>query len=215
MKKLQPSNTYKMLFNHIIGELLSQICDRMPNYSVRNQKVFYDLGEKFDEYRCRANGHMSHPRLDRHKLASCICGAIVEIQPIVSATGADESKANNLFALHVGLNVIKLYMMYDLLDRLNGSFDSKERLKYYLRDHFDMKMPAIDENICDTQEYQTNLMNALYWTHHKCEFKNKECYHYDIWAYAKIFYHLELYNKPRFERVFEEYRKNGEVEQGA
>lgn len=215
MKSLQPSNTYKMLFNHIIGELLSQICERMPNYSVRNQKVFYELGDKFDEYRRRANGHMSRSRLDRHKLASCICGAIVEIQPIVCVTGGDAQKANSLFAICVGLNVIKFYMMYDLLNHLDASSDSKKRLKLYLRDHFDMQMPAIDENICDTQEYQTNLINALYWTHHKCEYKKKECYHYDIWAYAKIFYHLELYNKPRFESVFEEYRKNEKMEQGA
>lgn len=211
MKRICPSNTYKLFFDYIIGELLHVICDKLPGYCVRDQKVFYDLGEKFEEYRDSANHHMSNPRLDRHKLASCICGAVIELQPIVGADGAQVPRANSLFALHVGLNVIKFYMIYDWVKELEISSSSKERMKVYLKEHFDMAMPAVDENICDTQEYQMNLLNALCRTHHRCSFKRKECYHYDIWAYAKIFYHLELYNRPRFEKVLTEYREDEEA----
>ncbi len=40
---------------------------------------------------------------------------------------------------------------------------------------------------------------------------NKECFHYDIWAYAKLFYHLELYNQPAFTTACHEYLKTRPV----
>lgn len=75
MKSYQPSDTYKLLFNHIIGELLEQICSQSQNYCVQNDKIPFLIGEKFEEYKSRALKNMSGKRLDRHKLASCICGA--------------------------------------------------------------------------------------------------------------------------------------------
>lgn len=212
MTKYQPSNTYKFFFDNIIGELLSQICDRIPGASVRNRSIPFALGEKFEEYRKKAANNMINPRLDRHKLASCICAAIVEIQPIAGLEGvAIPKKINEIFALYVALNVIKYYMMYDLTYGINMPLDVKNDLKAYLRDNFDMKLPSVDENICDTQEYEANLTNALYWTHYKCELTNTNCFHYDIWAYAKIFYHLELYNKPRLDEMYREYLEMNNV----
>ena len=58
------------------------------------------------------------------------------------------------------------------------------------------------------KEYKKNLINSLYWTHHNCSIINSECFCYDIWAYSKIYYHLELYNKPYFDSFLEEYRKS-------
>ena len=120
MKILIPSyagENESMLIICDIGELLSQICDRILGASVRNRSIPFALGE--------------------------------------------------IFALYVVLNVIKYY--------------------------------------------EADLTNALYWTHYKCELTNTNCFHYDIWAYAKIFYHLELYNKPRLDEMHREYLEMNNV----
>ncbi len=142
---------------------------------------------------------MSGSRLDRHKLASCICGAIIEIKPLVGFNGVKINKyANEMFALQVGLDVIKVYMIRDL------DIPKKDRntLIAYMKDNFDMKFPALKYNVCDKHDYATNLRNALYKTHHACNLKKDECFHYDILAYSKIFYHLELYNRKDFELTY-------------
>ena len=152
---------------------------------------------------------MTKDRLDRHKLASCICGAIVDSKPLVGFNGAKIPKnANEVLALYVGLTVIKFYMMYSSIFSLNLTTDSKSRMLKYLRENFNMNFPDFNENICDEQEYKKNLINSLYWTHHNCSIINSECFCYDIWAYSKIYYHLELYNKPYFDSFLEEYRKS-------
>lgn len=206
MKIQESSHTYKLLYNEIIGELLTVILDEFDECCVRGKEIPFVLEKKFTEYRKKAYVNMSNPRLDRHKLASCICGAIIEINPISGLKGGKIPKRiNEIFALYVGLAVIKHYMIYDTLRNLDIPFDTKNKMKMYLIKNFDMSLPSIDDNICDTQEYQKNLSNALHWTHHVCELNDKVCYHYDIWAYAKIFYHLELYNKEKFDIVCKTY----------
>ncbi len=209
MRDYQPSGTYKFLYSHIIEELLFQICKRDNNYCVKNDKIPILIGKKFEEYRYRTLENMSGTRLDRHKLASCICGAIIEVKPLVGFQGATiRRNANEILALHVGLNLIKFYMMYSLVYHLNISLENKNNIILYLKENFDMHFPTYNENICDIQEYEENLLNGLYWTHQKCEIARTECFHYDIWAYSKIFYHLELYNKNLIENLLSNFIKN-------
>lgn len=216
MRKYQPSSTYKILFDKIIGELLSQICGANINYCVRNEEIPYEIGEKFDEYKSLASNNMSAKRLDRHKLASCICGAIIKAKPLTGFNGATIVKnANEILALHAGLNVIKYYMMHDLASKLDASPQQKSTIIMHLKEHYDMQFPSLDENVCDTQAYEMNLLNALYWTHKQCDIVKQECFRYDIWAYAKIFYHLELYNKEylqdAFNKAMDKYNIKGSI----
>lgn len=209
MKNYQLSDTYKILFNTIIGELLSNICNSNINYCVRDEEVPIDIGKRFEEYKLRASKNMTGSRLDRHKLASCICGAIIETKPLVGYKGAVIVKnANEIFALHVGLNVLKFYMMYDLLYSSGTLVENANNVKEYLKECFNVQFPSLEDNVCDIQEYELNLYNALYWTHQKCDIINIECFQYDIWAYSKIFYHLELYNRDFLKKAYEEYIEN-------
>lgn len=205
----QPSDTFVFLYKFIIQELFSQICNKCTNYSVKpkikNDEIHIAIWKKYEEYRKRALSNMSGTRLDRHKLASCICGALIEIKPLEGFHGAKINKyANELFALYVGLNVIKVFMIRDLVIRP----DKMRTMVNYLKDHFTMEFPSLEYNVCDKRCYANNLRNALSVTHHICEFKHSECFHYDIMAYAKIFYHLELYNKERLHYTYHEYLKN-------
>lgn len=209
MKNYQLSDDYKELYREIIGDLLSQVCNAEINYCVRDNKMIYELGSKFDEYTSKALKNMAGTKLDRHKLSSCICGAIIEKRPLVGFNGAQIlKKANEIFALHVGVNVLKYYMMHDLLEHLNIPLKDRYPVVEHLKKNFVMQFPGPEENVCDTQEYRLNLYNALYWTHGKCDITKQECFRYDIWAYSKIFYHLELYNKEYLKMAYNEYAVN-------
>lgn len=200
--------TYKTLFNDIIGPFLSQTLSRFPDYCLHSRSVPYEIGRIYEEYKKDADNCMENPKLDRHKLASCICGAIIKAQPLSylpkeQMPGAKKQipkRVNEIFALHTALSVLKLFMMYDIVCKLPAAKE-RQAVKSYLVENFCIILPTIDDNICDTQEYGQNLCNALLWTHHKCGIAGDECFHYDIWAYAKIFYHIELYNRPRLDEV--------------
>lgn len=206
----QPSDTFKLLYYDIIEELLIQILKKLDNYSIRYKTgdigIHIEILNKFEEYKIKALSNMSGNRLDRHKLASCICGAIIEVKPLVATKGKTIPKnANEIFALFVGLNVIKFYMIYSFVLKTELSPIDKVELKEFFKENFDMNVPYLEENICDSQEYRKNMANALFWSHHECTILKKECFHFDIWAYSKIFYHLEIYNDAHLKEIYEEY----------
>ena len=210
MTNYRPSETYKRLYDYIIEDLLIQICNSDMGYCVRfdahSEPIPYIIGEKFEDYKNKALNNMSGERLDRHKLASCICGAVIEAKPLDNVKGRKIKKnANEILALAVGLNVIKFFMIYDLLKDKEDSYYREART--YLKEHFDMQFPSLNDNICDTQEYRKNMGNALFWSHHICEMLKKECFHFDIWAYAKLFYHLELYNRPFISEAYHVFKE--------
>lgn len=161
------------------------------------------LEHKFYEYRQRAQENMASQRLDRHKLASCICGAIIEIKPLFGKRTA--KNANELLALRTGLSTVKAYMIYGAIYDLQMSYEEKDKFRKYLTENFVLKFPS---NICDARPYEENFANALYQSHSICPATGKKCFHYDIWAYAKLFYHLELYNQPAFAIASQDYLKN-------
>lgn len=208
MNNESPSDTYKLLYHQIIDPLFFEICNNNNNYCVKHKvdkdEIPIAIWKKFEKYKNNALKKMSGKRLDRHKLASCICGAIIEIKPLEGFNGAEIRKnANEILALHVGLNVIKFYMMFEFTKEFTSQ--KRKNVIQYLKENFDIRFPGLQENICDTQEYIENLSNALYWSHHYCSIKHDECFHYDIWAYSKIFYHLEIYNQNILKNVYEKY----------
>lgn len=206
MKKYIPSGTFKMLWEQIIEDLLEQACNNNINYCIRYDDIHIRIGKKFEEYRKNALTHMVGNRLDRHKLAACICGAIIEVQPLTGFSGAKIIKnANEIVGLYAGLNIIKFYMIYELVCK--EEYNEKFNLLIYLKKNFDMDSPIIEENICDTKSYRENMANALYRSHHYCNQIKKDCYHFDIWAYSKLFYHLELYNKENLDNIYKNYIK--------
>lgn len=103
--------------------------------------------EKYEEYKEKALLNMSGTRLDRQKLASCTCGTLIEIQPLEGFNGAKISKyANEIFALHVGLNVIKVYMIRDL----DIQSEEMNSLVGYMKENFMLYLVHItDANIKD------------------------------------------------------------------
>lgn len=207
MESHKVSDTYKLLYHDVIEELFYQVCLQFPNYCVKwqmgNKLVPYAIYDVYMEYRGRALQHMSSQRLDRHKLASCICGALLETAPITTTDrNPPDTLVNEAVALHTGLNVIKYYMMEDIMQELKGSDTEKAKVHQHLQEHFIMQFPA---PIRDSQEYERNLLNAFHWCHSQCRTLKRDCFSYDIWAYSKIFYHLELFNQDKIRKSCEEY----------
>lgn len=206
MKNNRPSDTYKQLYYDIIEDVLHQICTKYMDYAIRPQidgdEPHIAIWKKFEEQRKRALTNMEGDRIDRHKIASCYCGAILAARPLAARNGTKDFIAvNEICAILVGLGIIKDYMMYSIADK-NELLSEFGHIKKYLKDNFSMKFPDV---ICDTRDYGDNLINALYRTHKKCVRINAECFCYDIWAYAKIFYHLELYNIPFMDDAYKLY----------
>lgn len=210
MKNKASSDTYKLLYNHIISQLLFQICSSNKKFCVRynigNDTLPFAIWKKFSEYEDKALSKMQGKRLDRHKLASCLCGAIIETKPLAPFNNAKVPKnVNEILALHIGLNVIKAFMIYDAVCSISSKPEEFYKMYEYMKSSFEMRLPNLDQNICDTQDYGKNIVNALYWSHENCNIKNEECFRYDIWGYSKIFYHLELFNKPYFDECYKKY----------
>lgn len=201
------SKTFIYLYNEIIGETLHEITSKINQYTVRNKTVKFELARKVAEHEKKAKKKMLSERLDRHKLASCICASIIEIKPLVRSERdiPITERANEELALFVGTEVIKLFMIKDLLEEEKLSAEEEDEARMYLKDYFEMHFPS--RNVRDMIEYKESLLNSLLWSHFECSTYKKECFPFDVWAYSIIFYHLEVYNQEALKQVFEKYKE--------
>lgn len=210
MKNTKPSDTFAKLYNYIILDLIYQIHDKNSNY-VAQEHIGIDtlpvaIWKNYEKYLSMTTEKMASHRLDRHKLASCICGAIIETRPLTGLHNTEIPKnVNEVLAFMVGINVVKLFMIRDFVNKPDIPSQNKISVQDYLIKNFEMQFPS---NICDNQEYVYNMVNALYWSHFECVIKQEECFPYDIWAYSKIFYHLELFNQIYCEQLIQQYVNN-------
>ncbi len=130
MNSKKPSDTYKRLYKDIIEDVMYKICIKNTNYAVRPQidgdELHIAIWKKFEEQRARSLTSMTGERIDRHKIASCCCGAILEARPLAPLNGVkDLNSVNEICAILVGLGVIKDYMMYSIAEKnkLLSEFD--------------------------------------------------------------------------------------------
>ena len=119
-------------------------------------------------------------KLDGHKLASCICGAICDVKPLqqdTTATGRKLRFPNEALALFSALKYLRPFIITHFLDK----YPMYKNMRNRILTDFNVSFP--EELICDKRSYVDNLLAALH--------RSKA---YDVFAYAKIFYHIDLYN---------------------
>lgn len=135
-------------------------------------------------------------RLDRHKLAACICAAIINVRPLIKKNGEPEGEdieyVNELLAIWVSMEVLQKTMVAKMSEKIlkkEKAYDFKEKLNQEYR----MKFPP--DSYGDKRDYFKNL----------CYDIGRTRDHFDVFAYSRIFYHLEMLN-----RVFilKNYRKD-------
>lgn len=215
----KPTIPFRQMYYHTVDDYISQICKNTTNYAVLPDIDRKDIVEfiwyKYEEYKAHMLKTVTSGRLDRHKIAACLCGAIVATKPLVGRNGAKIAKnANELLALYSGLAVIKFFMIFQHVQSLSISENEKKAMGKYLQNNFDILFPDIEENICDTKEYENNIANALLWTHSDCDILKRECFRFEPWSYATIFYHVEALNKQKFKDAcakYEEENKNSVI----
>ncbi len=202
-KKYSPSPTFGLLYSELLEELILAMIQGgnglRLNCSNNDDHPCIAIGERFEEIRNSSIPYVTSKRLDRHKIAACLCGAIIEVKPLKSINNNHhyEESANAKLAIYSAINVIKFYMIFGKLKDFN---DTTGEYKKCLKKYFSMKFPLVEENICDTKAYLENFTTALLGTQVKCKNNNElECNKFDVWAYSDIFYHLERYNMPLFD----------------
>lgn len=212
MKLNQLSDTYQDIYINIIGPVMTDILKAQRSLCVKDTQFIYDIGISYSKYKKSTLKRMSGDRLDRHKLSSCVCAAIIETKPLVTCNGClNITNANEALGLAAGLGVLKHYMIYALLEKSDIPKEQLKKTHDYMMSNFSINLPSAKENVCDLQIYLNNIINALSWTHDYCNYKKSECFRYDIWAYATIFYHLEVYNKPFLVKFYNECIKEQDI----
>lgn len=211
METEQSKDSYRVIYKKIIDPIFDKICNAKPNeYCVKamvgTKDVPHAIGDSLQYYLDKTQKSMvENDEPDRHKLASCLCGAIVKVRPL-NSINKREDKINEIAAMYAGLYVIEYYMRYVFVENLPVSEEEKLKILAHFKSDFYIHFP---ESICDEKTYDINFVNALYRSHPRCEvyYGDKECFQFDIWAYSKIFYHLELYNQKFLEESYSRYQK--------
>ena len=209
----QSKDNHAYLWSDVIRKVLYCISEKGPNYRINDpHNMRHSICNEIDEYvkmtkkaMCKEGEDVNKINIDRHKFASCVCGAIIKARPIGKEGKQWVRNANELVALQVSMLILQRNMIYDFIGTLNISDEDKVSMKQFLIDNFQMKFPSILENICEKQDYASGLCADLSRTYNDCEYKKGRCCHFDVFAYSRVFYYIEMYNRKRFNDVYQDY----------
>lgn len=194
------SNSYKTYKEYVLARLVDETLDKYDyltlNWSGASaiDHPYNKAEDIFNSLYNQAVKCIRSNRLDRHKIASCMCGAIIQAKPLTYHYNCKkpDTGLNEILAIQAGLDILKMFMLDDY-----KMADARHQEIYK---SFPMRFPDIV--VCDKNSYGNNLVSALSRTG-KCYKRNEPCTKFDIWAYAKIFYHIELHNAPLLEQYIQ------------
>ena len=211
MNDIQICARYKTIYDHIIGELLEEV--KIKGYDIKGEveELRIPICRKIWDYEKKTKDKMKHGSkeedkvLDRHKLVACLCAAIIEARPIK----ANIRYVNEMLATTVSLGYLRYKMIILMIDEKRCPSEKEDKMREYLRDNYILGYP---DNLSDEEDYRLNMYHDLTETYEQCRYKEKSepelenvCYHFDIFAYAKIFYHLERENRKGLEEMYDAY----------
>ena len=209
----QSKDNHVFLWNNVIREVLYCIAHSGLNYCINDpQNVRHSINNKIDEYventkraMCKKGEGINKINIDRHKFASCVCGAIIAVRPIGKEGHQWVRNTNEIVALQTGILILQRNMIYDFMSTLDISDEEKVPMAKFFKDNFKMRYPSILEHMCEKQGYAEGLCADLSRTYHNCEYKRGICFHYDVFAYSKIFYHIEMKNRGQLNDLYQDY----------
>lgn len=219
----QSKDTHTFLWNDVIRKVLYYISESGLNYCINDpQNVRQSIYNKIDEYvemtkqsMCKNGEDINNIHIDRHKFASCVCGAIIAVRPIGRVGKQWVRNANEIVALQAGTIILQRNVIYDFIEAKNVSEEDKVPMTQFFKEKFKLNFPSKDENLCEKKDYVEGLCADLSKTYHYCKHKNATCFHYDVFAYSKIFYHIEMKNREQLNDIYQSYMnsKNTSVSQ--
>lgn len=96
MTTRKPTIPFRQMYYHTADDYISKICKNTTNYavlpSVDKKDIVEIIWRKYEEYKAHMLKTVTSGRLDRHKIAACLCGAIVATKPLVGRNGAEIAK---------------------------------------------------------------------------------------------------------------------------
>ena len=142
--------------------------------------------------------------LDRHKFASCLCAAAMESQVIIGRAD-DKSKgyANEIMAFDMGIEYLYHAMLEEIADDHGLGYEQKIAFKSDAIKNYGLVYP--DGHRCDEGDYRKNIIHDLRNTYERCIHKGAVCHHFDLFAYSRIYYHLEECNRNALEQICQRY----------
>ena len=211
--KNQSNDNHTFLWNNVIRKILFYISESELNYCINDpHNVRHSICNKIDEYveitkkaMCKKGEDINKINIDRHKFASCVCGAIIEVRPIGKKGKQWVRNTNEIVALYAGLIVLQRNMVDDFISTLDISDKDRILMTQFFNENFKIKLPSILENICEKQDYAVGLCTDLSRTYHDCKYKKGICFHFDVFAYSKIFYHIEMKNRWQLNDLYQDY----------
>lgn len=184
------------LCNTFLSEFQSQINIPIKKINTTTGSIPEQICYQFDNIvNTFRDKYMSiNPRLDRHKLSSCLCFAALYISPFeISKEQKDEKMpvysrfANEMFSFMLGYTIIKLYMLYDV----NNMTDDKEK-REELTEKINLIFPYIPQNTTSNNSYLLNICYAL------ANVAKNDSYNESTIFMSIIYYHLEMEYKNQF-----------------
>ena len=161
--------------------------------SFTENSVFHRLFTAINDNEKYVRGFMGdRSKLDGHKLASCICGAIRDIKPLERVQGEGTANRqlpmfNEVLALFSAVEFLRPFIISHFLDKHPKYAPLRQRIRNEFKVSF-------TDTIRDKKAYPQNLIAAI---HRSRDF--------DIFAYATIFYHIDLYNIDKLEKLCEKW----------
>jgi len=188
---------YETLQRDVLEVYVREILSRHENLSLNwngriREHPYNKVRAKFFDLIGYCRGNVAGGTIDRHKQASCLCGAVFLSNIIVNTSGKKHN-ANEILSMSMGLNLLKMYMIKDKF----GIWGDAEKKKICI-EGFSFTLPGIDQNTHDKKDYRENISITMRKSHHCIYDRKKICEKFDVWAYSKIFFHLDNYNIERF-----------------
>ena len=148
------------------------------------EKILANIKEQYSVYKTMYKKDLEDTmdgKLDRHKLASCLCGAVIKTQPFGNAIGDAELVAcrypNELLAFWCGLNLLKVFLIEDY------------SLDVIQRNYIVSQYPKLPDTTKDKRGYLACAVYSL------ADLRTKEPnYGYDFLGNSDRFFHIERYN---------------------
>ena len=171
---------------------------KIKNISLMKEELFSAYNKRKKQYKERIfEKDIDETLLDRHKIASCICGAFLEC-PILDKTDLMNEIINNQTKVEVYFyyvnEMVALYASTSYLSffMVSENEDNIELIKAIVR-NFPMKVP--------TTRSKRGFWNSVVFN--LSQINDDEqigIEHYDIYSYAMFFYWLEKYFLDNWEK---------------
>ncbi|MCL2204553.1 MAG: hypothetical protein FWB88_11520 [Defluviitaleaceae bacterium] len=167
------------VFNkHILEPRVKEMLNTNSTIVLNNRRYKNTL-TYYNQYENTFNNCMNSPRLDRHKMAACMCLAVCKARPFGTLNDTRTSLnqlANEYLALQVSIDILESFIRDDMV-KTNPGYSATPKISF----------PA---PIQDEKSYESILVSCLHYSHMADNLPHP-------WWLSQVFYFLEVYTREK------------------